>query len=779
VKASLAGAALTGWILAATLTLAPRARADQPGAPPTTTAGAKAGQVAQPATPAAPGQPPAQTTPAQPPAPAAQPKPAPVAAEMPQSAPPPATPPVAAKRSAEDAYFGTTVKEDYRWLENWSDPEVKTWVEGQNAYTRGVLDRLPNRMDILDRVQALNRSLTPHYRDLIYRGTSLFAVKDQPPKNQPIIVRLESPDDTVKQNVVVDCNVVDPTGSTTLNFYEPSLDGTKVAVSLSQGGTEAGDLHIFDARTGKPLDDVITHVNGGTAGGSVAWNGDGTGLWYTRYPKKGERPDEDLDFYQQVYYHKLGTPEADDKYLTGKGFPKIAEIALQSSDDGKRLLIDVRNGDGGQHGFWLRQPSGSIAPVAGFDDHIVQAEFAGTGLILMSLKDPNGSVLRVPLEKPNVAGARTIVAASDIAIESIHVAGTRLYVQDIVGGPSQIRMFSFTGAPHGKLPLPPVVSVEGFARFKGDQVLIERESYTEPPKWMRYDHTLGGLSPTALELKSPADYSDIEVRREMAVSKDGTKVPVNILMKKGAALNGQAPTILYGYGGYGLSQRPYFSSARRLWLEQGGVYAIANIRGGGEFGDAWHLAGNLTKKQNVFDDFAAAAQHLIDRKYTSPERLACQGGSNGGLLMGATLTQHPDLFGAVISSVGIYDMLRVELSPNGLFNTTEFGTVKDSAQFRALLAYSPYHNVKDGTQYPALLLLTGVNDPRVTPGNSFKFAARLQASGTTKPVLLRTSMNTGHIGTPLNARNQELADIYAFLFSQLGVKYQPLAAPTP
>ena len=770
-KTSRVAMLLTVWMFAAGMAAGPALAqgASAPSAPAT-----QPDSIAAHAAPTAPVAQPASATPPDSAA-KAMPQPVTLPATLPSAAPP-----AAAKRSVEDTYWGTTVSEDYRWLENWSDPEVKGWVEGQNAYSRNALDHMPERSEIFNRIQSLNRSITPHYRDLIYRGASLFAIKDQPPRNQPLIVRLGSPDDTTRQNVILDCNLVDPSGNTTINFYEPSLDGTKVAVSLSQGGNESGDVHIYDARTGKPFADVILRVNGGTAGGSVAWNADGTGLWYTRYPRNGERPDEDLDFYQQVYFHRLGTPESEDRYVVGKNFPKIAEIQLQSSDDGKRVLIDVRNGDGGEHGFLLKQPSGAIVAVANFTDRAVQAEFAGNGLLLMSLKaSPNGSVLRVPLDKPAIAGAKTIVPASNVAIESIHIAGTRLYVQDIVGGPSQMRMFSFTGAPLGKLPLPPVVSVEGFARFKANQVLIERQSYTEPPKWMRYDPTAGGLASTALEMKSPADYSDIEVRRELAVSKDGTKVPVNILMKKGTVLDGRAPLILYGYGGYGLSQRPSFSSSRRVWLEQGGIYAIGNIRGGGEFGDAWHLAGNLTHKQNVFDDFAACAQHLVSRKYTSPERMAIQGGSNGGLLMGATMTQHPDLFGAVVSAVGIYDMLRVELSPNGLFNTTEFGTVQDSAQFHALLGYSPYHHVKDGTQYPALLLLTGVNDPRVTPGNSFKFAARLQASGTTKPVLLRTSMNTGHVGTPLAARNQELADIYAFLFSQLGVKYQPLVLPAP
>jgi len=342
-----------------------------------------------------------------------------------------------------------------------------------------------------------------------------------------------------------------------------------------------------------------------------------------------------------------------------------------------------------------------------------------------------------------------------------------------------VRVFSLDGKPLGKLPLPAMSSVTGFTRYTGEQCLVRSESFTEPGHWLRYDPAAGTLAPTALALRSPADFSDVEVKREFATSKDGTRVPMSVLMKKGTALDGKAPLLLYGYGGYGISQKPNFRAQRKLWLEQGGIYAVANIRGGREYGDAWHEAGKLTKKQNVFDDFAACAQALIDKRYTSSEKLAIQGGSNGGLLMGAELTQHPDLFHVVVSSVGVYDMLRSELSANGFFNTTEYGTVRDSAQFRALLGYSPYHNVKDGTQYPATLMLTGVNDPRVAPSNSFKFAARLQASGTSRPVLLRTSMTTGHIGTPLNARNEEYADIYSFIFSQLDVPYRPHAVAAP
>ncbi|MFI5371973.1 MAG: prolyl oligopeptidase family serine peptidase, partial [Candidatus Eisenbacteria bacterium] len=289
----------------------------------------------------------------------------------------------------------------------------------------------------------------------------------------------------------------------------------------------------------------------------------------------------------------------------------------------------------------------------------------------------------------------------------------------------------------------------------------------------------GALAETRLAMRSPADFTDTDSRREFAISKDGTRVPMTILMRQGVKLDGRTPLLLYGYGGYGISQVPDFQAIRRLWLEQGGIWVIANIRGGGEYGDQWHKDGMLTKKQNDYDDFAACARWLIDHHYTSTDRLACYGRSNGGQLMGVMITQQPGLFRAVVSDVGIYDVVRGELSPNGLFNTTEYGTVKDSAQFRAIAAYSPYQHVTDGVTYPSVLLMTGANDPRVAPYHSFKFAARLQASGTRNPVLLRTSLSTGHIGVPLAARNDKYADLFGFLFDQLGVPYRPVTPPKP
>ena len=351
-------------------------------------------------------------------------------------------------------------------------------------------------------------------------------------------------------------------------------------------------------------------------------------------------------------------------------------------------------------------------------------------------------------------------------------AANALYVVDLLGGPSQIRQFNLYGKNGTTIPVPSISNVQEVVAQEDGSLLFRDMSYTEPAAWFEVEN--GEVEPkkTALVSTSPVSFSDIEVTREFALSKDGTKVPLNVIRRKGTKLDGSNPTLLYGYGGYGISMSPTFDFTRRLWFDRGGVYVVANIRGGGEFGEEWHKAGNLTDKQNVFADFAAAAQYLIEKKYTSPDKLALMGGSNGGLLMGALITQHPDLMRAVVSSVGIYDMLRVELAPNGAFNVTEFGTVKNEDQFKALYAYSPYHHVTEGTNYPAILMMTGANDGRVAPYHSRKMTARLQeANKSDHPILLRTSTSAGHgIGTALSERIKQQADIYSFLFAQLGVK---------
>jgi prolyl oligopeptidase len=598
-------------------------------------------------------------------------------------------------------------------------------------------------------------------------------MKFQPPKQQPLLVTLASADDLKSEKVVLDPNVLDTKGTTAIDWFVPSLDGKYVAISLSKGGSEDGTLHFYETATGKSLPDTIAHVQYPTAGGSAAWNADSTGVFYTRFPRKGERPDADLNIYQQIYLHKLGTPDTEDKYSIGKDFPRIAEIALAASRDGKYILATVANGDGGDFAHYLRGPDQSWKQITQFSDQIKLARLGrDNALYLLSRADaPRGKVLRLPLDVPELKNAAEIIGSGEAVIEQIVPSTDALYVGDLLGGPSQIRRFDLNGKNETKISTPQISAVQELLALEDGSLLFRDVSYTNPAAWF---HCLNGKTEpvkTALQSTSPVSFADIEVRREFATSKDGTKIPLNILSRKGIKRDGNNPTLLYAYGGYGISMSPNFDFTRRLWFDRGGVYVVANIRGGGEFGEEWHKAGNLTKKQNVFDDFAAAAEYLIKENYTRPGKLAIQGGSNGGLLMGAMITQHPDLFRAVVSSVGIYDMLRVELAPNGAFNVTEFGTVKDPEQFKALYAYSPYHHVVDGTKYPAVLMMTGANDGRVAPYHSRKMTARLLAANKSEnPILLRTSSSAGHgIGTALSERIKQSADIYAFLFGQLGM----------
>jgi prolyl oligopeptidase len=681
------------------------------------------------------------------------------------------------KSPVTDEYHGVQVTDDYRWLENAEDAAVRRWIDQQNQYTRTVLDAIPAREPIYRRLKELYTDTSSDYFALRFRDRTLFALKSQPPNEQAYLVTLRSADDLSSEQVVVDPNQINSDGTTTIDWYVPSLDGRLVAVSLSEKGSEEGTLHIYEVETGKELGDVVPRVHYPTAGGSAAWNADGTGLYYTRYPRGAERPPEDMNFYQQVYFHRLGTPTIADSYIIGQEFHRIAEIELETTRDGRYLLATVANGDGGEYAHYLRGPSGDWRQVTHFSDQITRAEFGeDEALYLLSHQEaPRGRILRVPLAKPELPEARIMIPESDAVISSFKPTAARLYVVDLLGGPSQVRVFDRTGGEQGFLPLKPISSVGEMLHLNGDAILFRSTSFIEPPAWYRFSPIEEEPTRTALFVTSPADLADAEVVREFATSKDGIQIPVNIIRRKNVRFDGNNPTLLYGYGGYGVNLSPMFNIRRRLWLEHGGIYVIANLRGGGEYGEEWHKAGNLTKKQNVFDDFAACAQYLITKGYTNPGRLAVEGGSNGGLLMGAALTQHPDLFRAVVAYVGVFDMLRAELWPNGAFNVPEYGTVKQVEQFRALYAYSPYHRVSDGIAYPGVLLSTGENDGRVNPANSYKMTARLQAATRSgRPVLLRTNSSSGHgLGTALNERIAQDADVFAFLFEQLGVEYQP------
>jgi prolyl oligopeptidase len=700
-----------------------------------------------------------------------------------QSAPP--TP----KHPVTNAYWGTAVVDDYQWLENFDDPAVKEWNAAQNQFTRAYLDKLPERQKIADRLKQLYSKTSASYYGLQYRPGIYFAMKFKPPAQQPWIVTLKSLDDLQSEHVVLDPNKLNPKGTTAIDFAVPSHDGKKIAVCFSENGSEDGTVFIYDVASGDPLPDRIPRVQYPTGGGSVAWNSDDTGLYYTRYPHSGERSAEDINFYQQIYFHRLGSQLESDSYELGKNFPRIAEIDLHSRRDGKYLLATVANGDGGDYAHYLLPLTGDKRQwiqLTKFTDQIKGIDFGRDEALYVLSRDnaPRGKILRVPLDSllsnakdghsfiSTLAATKLIVPESDAVIQGYAPSVNGVYVQDLVGGPSQIRYFDLKNETHKTIPIKPVSAVQQILSPEGDELLFQNITYIGPFVWMKYEPTSGQSKPTALKGTSPADFSDMEVVREFATSKDGTKIPMNIIRRKGTKLDHNNPTLLYGYGGYGVSLSPNFVFTRRVWFDHGGVYVIANLRGGGEFGEQWHKSGNLTKKQNVFDDFAACAEYLLKTGYTRHDKLAVEGASNGGLLMGAFLTQHPDLVRAVVARVGIYDSLRTELEPNGAFNVTEFGTVKDQAQFRALFAYSPYHHVTNGVNYPAVMLLTGDHDGRVNPYNSRKMVARLQtANGSKHLILLRTSSKAGHgIGTALDERIAEQADIYAFLFDQLGMK---------
>jgi prolyl oligopeptidase len=677
------------------------------------------------------------------------------------------------------------VVDPWRWLEDGRSPEVDAWTRAQDQRTRRFLAALPERAAIAERVRALLTAQdSVRWREPEWRGGRLFALRRLPRQQQFALVVLPGPDAAAAARPVVDPNAMDASGTTAIDWYVPSPDGRLVAVSLSKGGTESGDLHFFDVESGARADVIVPRVQGGTAGGDAAWTADGKGIFYTRYPKPGERPDADLDFHQQVWFHRLGTPVTQDRYEAGKDFPRTAEVTLETQERTGRVLATVQLGDSGRFRHYLREPKGGWRRLTDWGDDVSGAAFGPRDeLFVVSRKGaPRGRLLRLALPAASLARAAVVVEQSAEVLDwsfyspsSLAVTPGRIYLTYQLGGPTAVRAFTHRGAPVPGPRTPEASANVQPVRLAGDAILFASTSYTSPPAWYRYDPAGDRTEKTSLATTSPADLSDAEVRREWATSKDGTRVPYTVVMRRGTPLDGSAPLVATGYGGYGNSLEPGFDPTLRIWLDRGGVYVVANVRGGGELGREWHEQGRLARKQNVFDDFEAVLRQLVARGYTRPERLAIEGGSNGGILMGAILTQHPDLVRAVVSHVGVYDMIRSELSPNGEFNVPEFGTVKDPGQFRAMYAYSPYHRVRPGTRYPALFLLTGANDPRVDPMHSRKLLAAVQAAtASDRPVLLRASFDTGHgVDTRLDERIEREADVYAFLLWELGVTRPP------
>ena len=665
-------------------------------------------------------------------------------------------------------YHGVEVTEDYRWLEDGSSVETKAWTDAQQARTRAYLDAIPWRAALRSRVEELMRDDSTTYLMLRSGGDLFFALKEQRPRQRPMLVSLTDLDDVATERIVLDPMVVDPTGETNIDWFVPSPDGSRVAVSLSEHGNEDGTLHVYDVAGGEHVGEPIPHVN--VMGGSMTWRHDSQALWYTL--------PADVGFRQQVWFRdpEAGTDTVD---LTGPfAEPKISENFLSSSPDGRWVLDRVQKGDGGEWQIFVRAhaPGSAWWQVAQIPDRCVHAVLGEGALYLLSrLGAPHGQVLRLPLtEGVTVDDAEALVPASDRVIDDFTVTGGTVWVVDLDGGPQQLRRFDTDGRELAPVEIPPVSSVSSYgarlSRLRSDLVAWMGASFTDPAAWW-VSGDGGDPTPTGLRTTTSVDLSSYVVTREMATSKDGTLVPISVISAPDTPRDGSTPALLVAYGGYGISLVPTFSPERLLWLEQGGVYAIANIRGGGEYGEEWHQGGRLTTKQNCFDDFIACAEHLASAGFTSQDRLAILGGSNGGLLMGGVLTQRPDIARAVVAAVPVLDSLRSETSTNGVYNITEFGTVSDPEQFAALMAYSPYHHVEDQTSYPAVLLTAGEHDTRVDAWHAKKMAARLQAATRSEhPVLLRMEAG-GHLDGSLDQMVEESTDIYSFLFDQLGIVY--------
>jgi prolyl oligopeptidase len=683
-------------------------------------------------------------------------------------------PPPAQRRVVTDTYHGVAVPDPYQWLEA-DTPEVGAWSEAQNVHARGYLDALPHRDELRKEIEAIVTAPVTRYFDLHPAGKKLFVMRKDPKREQSELIVADGPDGLDRAKVVLDpAQRFDSHHA--IDWFAPSPDGSRVAISISAGGSENGTLYIVDL-DGKDVDTPIPDVQRGTGGGHAAWRPDGKALYYTRYPAKGERPDGETDFWQTLWSHELGAPRDKDKRELGDGFPRIAEVELTGDERG-RVIATVQDGDSGRFRHYLRDAKGTWRQLDDFDDGITFVGFGPTNdLWLVSKKDaPKGKVLRLPSTTTNLAQAKVVIPEAEpietdfYANKGLTVTNDYVYVAYQVGGPSELRAFTLAGKRVELPQLPPVASV-GYPIPWGSSVLVTATTYTKPRTWYRLDPGKHALDALPISETSPVSLDDWEVRREFADSSDGAKVPINIIWKRGAPQDGRVPCLVTGYGGFRSSVEPGFLDGQAPLLRRGLCFVVANLRGGNEFGEDWHKAGMLLVKQHVFDDLAATLRHLVAKKYSSPEHLAIRGGSNGGLLMGALLTQHPELVRVVISQVGIYDMLRCERSSNGQFNVAEYGSVTDPDQFKAMYAYSPYHHVVAGTKYPATLMTTGANDPRVPPWHSRKMIAALQAAQAGgQPILLRTSSTSGHgIGTSMTERIDLATDIDAFLLHELGL----------
>ncbi len=683
----------------------------------------------------------------------------------------PAGLPKTEKRPLEETIQGVKIVDNYRWLEDGSSPDTQKWVAEEMAYTRSVLDPLPGRDAIHKRLTELLSIGSITQPEI--GGKYYFYTRREGMQNQPVLYVREGVEG--KDRVLLDPNQLAADGTIALDWYRASENGKYLAYGTSPSGSEMSTLHILETKTGKLLPDTIER----TRACSIAWMHDNSGFFYTRYPKKGDVPEGQEMYNRHVFYHDLGTDPETDTPIFGEGRDPEDWPSVSLDNDGRLLLISVSQGWTKTELFLMDLKAGTPPTriTTGKNFLYSGSVYNGRLYIVTNEDAPRYRMFMAEAGNYERDDWTEIIPQTEAVLQGAALWGGKIFAQYEQNASSQLRLFDLEGKVITDIHLPALGTVFGSeGKWNHDEIFYGFVSFTVPPTVYRYDLKTGSASVWAKVDAPSIEPSAYEVQQEWYHSKDGTKVPMFVVYKKGLKKDGHNPTLLTGYGGFNISMLPSFSRTAYLWMEHGGIYAVANLRGGAEFGEDWHRAGMLDKKQNVFDDMIAGAEHLIAEKYTDKDHLAIQGGSNGGLLMGAMITQRPDLFRAVVCQVPLLDMLRYQYFQIAKLWIPEYGSSDNPEQFKWLYAYSPYHHVKAGTEYPAVLFMTADTDTRVDPMHAKKMAALMQdeaenGKSRTRPILLRIETKAGHgAGKPVTKQIEEFTDVYSFLFWQLGVK---------
>lgn len=687
--------------------------------------------------------------------------------------------PPAPKVDQVDEYHGVKVPDPFRKLEDPDATESREWIEAQNKLTFGFLEKIAGRDKIKNRLTEMwdfERYGTP-----FKRGGRYFYTKNNGLQNQSVYYWTKSLSEEPK--VLIDPNTLSPDGTVALTGLDITEDGKLLAYGLAVAGSDWQEWHVKDIDSGKDRDDLIKWVKFSGA----SWTHDGKGFFYSRYdePKEGEAL-KGANYFQKLYYHKLGTPQAEDVLIYERPDQKEWGFGGGVTDDGRYLYISVWKGTERKNLIFYRDLQAKDAPIVELiKDFEAQYDLIDndgtTWWFRTDLDAPRGRVVAIDITKPEKSNWKELIPQAADALQGVSAVGNRFIASYLKDARSLIKVHELNGKPVGEVELPGIGSAGGFGGRRSEtETFYAFSSFTAPAIIYRYDVS-SGKSTVYKQPKLMINPDDFETKQVFYKSKDGTRIPMFIVHKKGVKLDGNNPTYLYGYGGFNASMTPGYSVSNAVWMEMGGVYAMANIRGGGEYGKEWHEGGKKLNKQNCFDDFIAAAEWLIENKYTSPAKLAIGGGSNGGLLVGACITQRPELFGAALPAVGVMDMLRFHKFTIGWAWTSDYGSAENAEEFAVLRKYSPLHNLKPGTKYPATLITTADHDDRVVPAHSFKFAAALQeANGGPNPTLIRIETKAGHgAGKPTSKIIEESADRWAFLVKTLGMSVENLMRGTP